>query len=84
VRSPHDLPAISITSRDVPSPTNPLGVKGAGEGVALRPAPASCERRRRFFREALRPIRGNGLTTCGITNPDRFCGAKEQPWLIFC
>jgi len=27
-----DLPAISVTSRDVPSPTNPLGVKGAGEG----------------------------------------------------
>jgi carbon-monoxide dehydrogenase large subunit len=27
-----DLPAISVTSRDVPSPTNPLGAKGAGEG----------------------------------------------------
>jgi len=27
-----DLPAIEVTSRDVPSPTNPLGVKGAGEG----------------------------------------------------
>jgi carbon-monoxide dehydrogenase large subunit len=27
-----DLPPISVTSRDVPSPTNPLGVKGAGEG----------------------------------------------------
>jgi aerobic carbon-monoxide dehydrogenase large subunit len=27
-----DLPAISVTSRDVPSPTNALGVKGAGEG----------------------------------------------------
>jgi len=27
-----DLPAILVTSRDVPSPTNPLGVKGAGEG----------------------------------------------------
>jgi carbon-monoxide dehydrogenase large subunit len=27
-----DLPAIFVTSRDVPSPTNPLGVKGAGEG----------------------------------------------------
>src|SRR5262245_15539507 len=27
-----ELPAISVTSRDVPSPTNPLGVKGAGEG----------------------------------------------------
>jgi aerobic carbon-monoxide dehydrogenase large subunit len=27
-----DLPAISVFSRDVPSPTNPLGVKGAGEG----------------------------------------------------
>jgi carbon-monoxide dehydrogenase large subunit len=27
-----DLPMISVTSRDVPSPTNPLGVKGAGEG----------------------------------------------------
>ncbi len=26
-----DLPMISVTSRDVPSPTNPLGVKGAGE-----------------------------------------------------
>jgi carbon-monoxide dehydrogenase large subunit len=27
-----DLPSISVTSRDVPSPTNPLRVKGAGEG----------------------------------------------------
>ncbi len=27
-----DLPSISVTSRDVPSPTNVLGVKGAGEG----------------------------------------------------
>jgi carbon-monoxide dehydrogenase large subunit len=27
-----DLPSIAVTSRDVPSPTNPLGVKGAGEG----------------------------------------------------
>src|SRR5262249_15599138 len=27
-----DLPRFSVTSRDVPSPTNPLGVKGAGEG----------------------------------------------------
>jgi carbon-monoxide dehydrogenase large subunit len=27
-----DLPAIDVISRDVPSPTNPLGVKGAGEG----------------------------------------------------
>jgi carbon-monoxide dehydrogenase large subunit len=27
-----DLPAIAVTSRDVFSPTNPLGVKGAGEG----------------------------------------------------
>jgi carbon-monoxide dehydrogenase large subunit len=27
-----DLPFVSVTSRDVPSPTNPLGVKGAGEG----------------------------------------------------
>ena len=27
-----DVPFIDVTSRDVPSPTNPLGVKGAGEG----------------------------------------------------
>ncbi|PYO03444.1 MAG: carbon monoxide dehydrogenase [Candidatus Rokuibacteriota bacterium] len=27
-----DLPSIAVTSRDVPSPTNALGVKGAGEG----------------------------------------------------
>jgi carbon-monoxide dehydrogenase large subunit len=27
-----DLPAIAVTSRDVPSPTSALGVKGAGEG----------------------------------------------------
>ena len=26
------LPAMSLTSRDVLSPANPLGVKGAGEG----------------------------------------------------
>ena len=27
-----DLPLIAVESRDVPSPTNALGVKGAGEG----------------------------------------------------
>jgi len=27
-----DLPSIAVESRDVPSPTNALGVKGAGEG----------------------------------------------------
>jgi carbon-monoxide dehydrogenase large subunit len=30
-----DLPSIAVTSRDVPSPTNPLGVKGAGEGATV-------------------------------------------------
>jgi carbon-monoxide dehydrogenase large subunit len=35
-----DLPAISVTSRDVPSPTNVLGVKGAGEGGTVG-APAA-------------------------------------------
>jgi carbon-monoxide dehydrogenase large subunit len=30
-----DLPAIVVTSRDVPSPTNTLGVKGAGEGATV-------------------------------------------------
>jgi carbon-monoxide dehydrogenase large subunit len=35
-----DLPAISVTSRDVPSPTNALGVKGAGEGATVG-APAA-------------------------------------------
>jgi aerobic carbon-monoxide dehydrogenase large subunit len=34
------LPAISVVSRDVPSPTNPLGVKGAGEGGTVG-APAA-------------------------------------------
>src|SRR6266581_2213777 len=27
-----ELPSLSVTSRDVPSSTNPLGIKGAGEG----------------------------------------------------
>jgi carbon-monoxide dehydrogenase large subunit len=35
-----DLPPISVLSRDVPSPTNPLGVKGAGEGGTVG-APAA-------------------------------------------
>jgi aerobic carbon-monoxide dehydrogenase large subunit len=30
-----DLPDIAVVSRDVPSPTNPLGVKGAGEGATV-------------------------------------------------
>ena len=30
-----DLPEIAVTSRDVPSPTNALGVKGAGEGATV-------------------------------------------------
>ncbi len=35
-----DIPAIPIVSRDVPSPTNQLGVKGAGEGGTVG-APAA-------------------------------------------
>ena len=35
-----DLPSIAVTSRDVPSPTNALGVKGAGEGGTVG-APAA-------------------------------------------
>jgi carbon-monoxide dehydrogenase large subunit len=35
-----DLPAIAVVSRDVPSPTNALGVKGAGEGGTVG-APAA-------------------------------------------
>ncbi len=35
-----EVPAIAVTSRDVPSPTNVLGVKGAGEGGTVG-APAA-------------------------------------------
>ena len=35
-----DLPSITVVSRDVPSPTNPLGVKGVGETGAIA-APAA-------------------------------------------
>src|SRR5262249_56733699 len=35
-----ELPSISVTSRDVASPTNALGVKGAGDGGTVgAPAP---------------------------------------------
>lgn len=35
-----DIPPIAVESRDVPSPTNPLGVKGAGEGGIVAAPPA--------------------------------------------
>jgi len=35
-----DIPPIVVESRDVPSPTNPLGVKGAGEGGIVAAPPA--------------------------------------------
>jgi carbon-monoxide dehydrogenase large subunit len=35
-----ELPTFAVASRDVPSPTNPLGVKGAGEGGTVG-APAA-------------------------------------------
>jgi carbon-monoxide dehydrogenase large subunit len=47
-----DLPSIAVVSRDVPSPTNPLGVKGAGEGGTL-PAPAAIAN---AIADALRPL----------------------------
>lgn len=35
-----DIPPITVESRDVPSPTNALGVKGAGEGGIVAAPPA--------------------------------------------
>ena len=75
-----DLPAISVTSRDVPSPTNPLGVKGAGEGAHRRragrrhPRPPGCARaaRRDAHRYAGHPRAGvAGDPECAPTRPAR-------------
>lgn len=35
-----EVPAITVIHRETPSPTNPLGVKGAGEGGVMPVAPA--------------------------------------------
>ena len=52
-----ELPAISVTSRDVPSPTNPLGVKGAGEGATVG-APGAVIH---ALLDALRPLGVNHI-----------------------
>jgi carbon-monoxide dehydrogenase large subunit len=73
-----DLPAISVTSRDVPSPTNPLGVKGAGEGGTI-PAPAAIIS---AVEDALSPFgvhfASMPLTPDAIVNALRMAGAYDK------
>ena len=66
-----DLPAISVTSRDVPSPTNPLGVKGAGEGGTVG-APGAVIH---AILDALAPL--------GVTHLD-MPATPERVWQAIC
>lgn len=62
-----DVPAIEVISRDVPSPTNVLGVKGAGEGGTVG-APGALIH---AVLDALRPL--------GVTNLD-MPATPERVW----
>jgi hypothetical protein len=43
--SAREVPALeALITEDAPSPLNPLGLKGAGEGVSTRPEPQSLRR----------------------------------------
>ena len=66
-----DPPAISVTSRDVPSPTNPLGVKGAGEGGTVG-APGAVIH---AILDALAPL--------GVTHLD-MPATPERVWQAIC
>ena len=66
-----DLPSIAVTSRDVPSPTNPLGVKGAGEGATVG-APGAVIH---AILDALAPL---GVTDIDMPATPSRCGALSR------
>ena len=60
-----DLPNFDIATRNVPTPSNPLGVKGAGEAGAVGAPPAIVN----AILDALRPL---GVTHIEMpTTPER-------------
>ena len=76
-----DVPSI-ITDRTVtPSPTNPLGVKGAGETGTIAASPAGHERcdrcpvsLRRQAHEHARQVRKGLEGDAGVEYSERICG----------
>ncbi len=68
-----DVPSLEVGHVVTPSPLNPLGVKGAGEGGTL-PAPAAIAN---AVADALRPL-GVELTEMPLTRPPR-CGRRRSP-----
>ena len=59
-----EVPAVQLCHIQTPSPLNPLGVKGAGEGGTI-PVPAAIAN---AVEDALRPL-GARITTVPITPP---------------
>ena len=60
-----DLPSFALGAHDVPTPTNPLGVKGAGESGTVGAAPAAIH----AILDALAPL---GVTDIGMpATPER-------------
>ena len=60
-----DLPSFALGEHDVPTPTNPLGVKGAGESGTVGAAPAAIH----AILDALAPL---GVTDIGMpATPER-------------
>jgi carbon-monoxide dehydrogenase large subunit len=67
-----DLPSFAIGHHDVPSPTNPLGVKGVGEAGCVAAPPALLN----AVLDALAPL---GVKTCAMPiTPERVWRAITQ------
>ena len=67
-----DVPAMTVISNPVPTPTNPLGVKGAGEAGCVGALPAITS----ALLDALAPV---GVTAFEMpATPDRVWAAMQQ------
>jgi aerobic carbon-monoxide dehydrogenase large subunit len=67
-----DMPPLLIYHRETPSPRNPLGIKGVGEGGAIPVAAAVVG----AVNDALRPF-GVRVESCPVT-PDRILALLEE------
>lgn len=61
-----DMPPVRVLSHDVPSPTNPLGVKGVGEAGTTGALAATCNATAHALRQAATALPDLPLTPNGI------------------
>jgi carbon-monoxide dehydrogenase large subunit len=69
-----DMPPVQVLAHDVPSPTNPLGVKGVGEAGTTGALAATCNATANALRRAgasLPEIPFTSATIWNALHPDR-------------